>query len=180
MKIIAHRNFFTVRYQLLSVLLWILLFPCLTGFDLSHHSVPRDQILDGGPAKDGIPAILQPKFVPAAKAAFLMPNDLVVGVFMKGSARAYPLKILNWHEVVDDAVAGRSFAVTYCPLTASAIVYNRELGTRPLMSSATSRSHRPAPSCGSRSSAGATNAARSSSPAICPSMSGPVCSPPSA
>ncbi|MGH7781559.1 MAG: DUF3179 domain-containing protein [Candidatus Binataceae bacterium] len=117
---------------LLRCSLVIILYTFLTGFDLTHHSVPPDQILGGGPPKDGIPAILQPKFVSAASAAFLMPDDRVIGVFVEGKARAYPLKILNWHEVVDDQVAGRSFAVTYCPLTASAIVYDRKLGTKPL------------------------------------------------
>jgi hypothetical protein len=84
----------------------IVLYAFLTGFDLSRHSVPADQILDGGTTKDGIPAILQPKFVSASEAAFLVPSDRVVGVVVKGKARAYPLKILNWHEVVDDAAGG--------------------------------------------------------------------------
>jgi hypothetical protein len=70
--------------------------------------------------------------VGASDAVFLMPEDQVIGVVVAGKARAYPLKILNWHEVVDDAVAGRAFAVTYCPLTASAIVYDRKLGKKPL------------------------------------------------
>src|SRR5262249_59761116 len=77
-------------------------------------------------------AILQPKFVSASDGVFLMPEDQVIGVVVAGRARAYPLKILNWHEVVDDAVAGRTFAVTYCPLTASAIVYDRRLGRKPV------------------------------------------------
>jgi Protein of unknown function (DUF3179) len=108
------------------------LFFCLTGFDLARHNVSPDQILDGGPPKDGIPAILQPKFVSASDALFLIPNDRVIGVFVHGRARAYPLKVLNWHEVVDDSVAGTPLAVTYCPLTASAIVYDRNLGKEPL------------------------------------------------
>jgi len=121
-----------VPLRFMSALAFIVLFPCLTGFDFTRHSVPPDQILDGGPSKDGIPAILQPRFIRAASALFLAPEDRVVGVIVEGTARAYPLKILDWHEVVDDAVGGKSFAVTYCPLTGSAIVYNRELGTKPL------------------------------------------------
>jgi hypothetical protein len=111
----------------------MLVYPWLTGFDLARHNVPPGEILDGGPPKDGIPAILQPKFVSASDAVFLTPEDQVVGVVVAGKARAYPLKILNWHEVVDDAVADRPFAVTYCPLTASAIVYDRMLGRKPVM-----------------------------------------------
>jgi uncharacterized protein DUF3179 len=132
MKFNSYRSFFSAHRRLASVLLVMLGYPLLAGFDLARHSVSPDQILDGGPPKDGIPAILQPKFIPAASAAFLMPEDRVVGVFVGGKARAYPLKILNWHEVVDDAAGASSFAVTYCPLTGSAIVYNRELGTKPL------------------------------------------------
>jgi Protein of unknown function (DUF3179) len=132
MKICWNGRFFSVRGRLAHVLLVVLLYPFLAGFDLARHSVPPDQILNGGPPKDGIPAIIHPKFVTAAKAGFLMPEDRVVGVFVKGKARAYPLKILNWHELVDDETAGSSFAVTYCPLTGSAIVYNRELGAKPL------------------------------------------------
>ena len=126
------RSLFSSRLLFVRVLLVILLFPCLAGFDLTRHSVPIDQVLDGGPPKDGIPAIMEPKFIPAAKAAFVTPNDEVVGVLFKRKARAYPLKILNWHEVVNDAVAGSPLAVTYCPLTASAIVYKRKLRTKPL------------------------------------------------
>jgi hypothetical protein len=132
MEIIRYRGFSGTPWLFVSVLLMVLLFTCLTGFDLARHSVPPDEILDGGPSKDGIPAILQPKFVSASDALFLMADDRVVGVVVKGKARAYPLKILNWHEAVDDSVAGKSFAVTYCPLTASAIVYDREFGTKPL------------------------------------------------
>jgi hypothetical protein len=117
---------------LAGVPLLIVVSICLMGFDLTRHSVPPSQILDGGPPKDAIPAILQPKFVNASGALFLMPNDRLIGVVIEEEPRAYPLKILNWHEVVDDAVAGRRFAVTYCPLTASAIVYDRQLGKEPL------------------------------------------------
>ena len=105
---------------------------CLAGFDLARHSVPPNQILDGGPPKDGIPAILQPKSVRASDAVFMMASDRVVGVVIRGKPRAYPLKILNWHEVVDDVVADNPFAVTYCPLTASAIVYERKVGKKPV------------------------------------------------
>jgi len=133
MRPITQTALFGARRWLGSTLLILLLYPWLAGFDLARHSVPLDQILGGGPPKDGIPAILQPKFVPAASALFLMPQDRVIGVFVNGKARAYPLKILNWHEVVDDSVRGRPFAVTYCPLTQSAIVYDRKLDARPLV-----------------------------------------------
>jgi hypothetical protein len=130
MRTIGHTILLRTRRRVGKVLLLVLLYPWLTGFDLAHHSVPLDQILDGGPSKDGIPAILDPKFVPAASTLFLMPSDRVIGVFSNGKAKAYPLKILNWHEVVDDSVGGRLVGVTYCPLTQSAIVYDRKLDAK--------------------------------------------------
>ena len=59
-------------------------------FDLSTHSIPLNAIRSGGPPKDGIPAILNPKFVGAEEATFLRDDDLVVGVILQGSAKAYP------------------------------------------------------------------------------------------
>lgn len=90
-----------------------LMLPWVTGFDLSRHSVPPEEILGGGPAKDGIPAILDPKFVSPNEAKYLSDDDRVIGVVRKGEAKAYPLRILNWHEVVNDKVADRSVAVSY-------------------------------------------------------------------
>ncbi len=122
----------SARLPLANAPLIIMAFMCLTGFDLTRHSVSPGQILNGGPPKDGIPAILDPKFVSASTATFLMPDDRVIGVFVHAKAKAYPLKILNWHEVVDDSVGGKPLAVTFCPLTQSAIVYDRKLGNKTL------------------------------------------------
>ncbi len=95
------------------------------GFDLSRHAIPPELIVSGGPPKDGIPAIDAPKFLAAEDAAFLRPDDRVVGIVIAGEARAYPLRILNWHELVNDEIGGRPIAVSYCPLTASAVVFDR-------------------------------------------------------
>jgi hypothetical protein len=97
----------------------------LLGFDVSKHSIPPDRILSGGPPKDAIPAILEPRFVAAAQAGFLRPGDQVVGVRDGKVAKAYPIRILNWHEVVNDSLNRTPIAVTYCPLTGSAVVYDR-------------------------------------------------------
>jgi hypothetical protein len=110
----------------------IAIYPMLTGFDLSHHVVPPSEIRDGGPAKDAIPAIQEPHFVKAANATFLGANDKVIGVVIEARARAYPIKILNWHEVVNDSIAGTPIAVTFCPLVQGAAVYSREIGGKPL------------------------------------------------
>jgi hypothetical protein len=102
------------------------------AFDLSQSSIAIEEILRGGPPKDGIPAISNPKFVTATAADYMAPADLVVGVVIKNSARAYPLRILNYHEIVNDRMGSTLFAVTYCPLCDSVCVFDRRtpLGER--------------------------------------------------
>ena len=95
-----------------------------TRFDLTRHSVPLDQIVDGGPGKDGIPAILSPRFVPAGEATFLQDADRVLGLTLGAEAKAYPIKILNWHEIVNDTVSGTAVVVTYCPLCGTGIAFD--------------------------------------------------------
>jgi len=97
-------------------------------FNLSKHSIPVNEILSGGPPKDGIPAILNPRFVPASQATFLRDDDLVIGVVLNGDAKAYPIRILNWHEVVNDTIGEQPVAITWCPLTQSAIAFDRRTG----------------------------------------------------
>jgi hypothetical protein len=98
-------------------------------FDLSTHGVPTSKIVSGGPKKDGIPALDRPDFVPAGRADFLDDEDIVVGLDApEGSnaqPHAYPLAILNWHEIVNDRLGDLSVVVTYCPLTGSAAVFDR-------------------------------------------------------
>lgn len=85
----------------------------LAGFDTSWHTVPLREIRSGGPPKDGIPAILTPRFIAAGHASFLRPDDRVIGLADAGVAKAYPLRILNWHEVVNDLIGATPIAVTY-------------------------------------------------------------------
>ncbi|MDR5865533.1 DUF3179 domain-containing protein [Halomonas koreensis] len=86
----------------------------------------RAAVRSGGPGKDGIPAIDRPRFVPAAEAdAWLAPDDRVIGYYRDGEARAYPQRILVWHEIVNDEVAGEALSITYCPLTGSALGFRR-------------------------------------------------------
>lgn len=96
----------------------------LHGFDISTSLVPVDEIMLGGPPRDGIPAIDRPVFVGAGEAGFLTDDDRVLGLFHKGEARAYPLKIMDWHEVVNDRVGDDSIAVTYCPLCLTGIAFD--------------------------------------------------------
>ena len=94
--------------------------------DFSRHSVDLSQILSGGPPKDGIPSIDQPKFIPAAKSG-LPGNEPVIALAVNGVARAYPLRIMTWHEIVNDEIGGVPVIVTYCPLCNTAIVYDRRI-----------------------------------------------------
>lgn len=98
------------------------------GFDVSNATIPLEEILSGGPPKDGIPAILRPKFVSIEDADFMRDDDKIVGVVRDGVARAYPLRILVWHEIVNDVVAGQPVAVTYCPLCGTCMVFKGSHG----------------------------------------------------
>jgi hypothetical protein len=88
-------------------------FIVLTGFNTENAIVPQQEILSGGPPKDGIPAILKPKFVKLDQADYLEGIDEVIGVKIGNQAKAYPVKILNWHEVVNDTIGGEPVAVTF-------------------------------------------------------------------
>ncbi|MFQ5487208.1 MAG: DUF3179 domain-containing protein [Gammaproteobacteria bacterium] len=94
------------------------------GFDLSDALVPAAEILAGGPPRDGIPAIHQPRFLPAAQARHLAPGDRVLGISRNGVAKAYPLAILNWHEIVNDRLGKESVVITFCPLCGSGVAFS--------------------------------------------------------
>jgi len=98
--------------------------------DFSKSRIKWDEIQSGGPPKDGIPAIDKPAFATVAEIGDLTPRDPVIGLEIDGDARAYPLRILIWHEIVNDIVGGRPVTVTYCPLCNSALVFDRRLGDR--------------------------------------------------
>ncbi len=98
-------------------------------FDITRHSVPIEEILSGGPPKDGIPALNNPKFVSASDGdKFLKKHDKVLAIEYNGVAKAYPIRILNWHEVVNDNFNGKPVVVSWCPLCLSGIVYDPEDG----------------------------------------------------
>jgi len=95
--------------------------------DLSNLQVPVEEVGSGGVPIDAIPAIDDPKFVSVAEADRLLNNgDQVISVRDGESARAYPLRILDWHEIVNDEINGQAVAVTYCPLCATGMVFSRE------------------------------------------------------
>ena len=100
--------------------------------DFEKTSVEFSEILSGGPPKDGIPSIDDPIFIPVSEEKSLGPMEPVVGLEINGDARAYPLRILTWHEIVNDTVGGAPVAVTYCPLCNAAIVFDRRVGDQVL------------------------------------------------
>lgn len=95
------------------------------NFDLTVTTIPADEIQYGGVRKDGIPALTSPEFVAGEDATHLFPADRVIGVELGGEFRAYPIRILNFHEVVNDRCGDRPLAVTWCPLCDSAAVFDR-------------------------------------------------------
>lgn len=101
--------------------------------DFSRHTVPLGDIMAGGPPRDGIPPIDEPTFVAPAEAdAWLKDREPVIAVSYGQEAKAYPLQILIWHEIVNDTVGGEPLAVTFCPLCNSAVAFRRRLGSRVL------------------------------------------------
>ncbi len=96
--------------------------------DFSRHSVPYSEISSGGVPRDGIPPLDDPKFTTPEQAdKWLGDAEPVISFEINGEARAYPLQILTWHEVVNDEVSGVPVVATFCPLCNSAIVFDRTL-----------------------------------------------------
>ncbi len=98
------------------------------GFDLSNSILPVEQIFHGGPPRDGIPALSDPTMIAAGEADYLQAHDRIVGITLNGESRAYPIAILNWHEIVNDEIGGQRFAVTYCPLCGTAVAFDATIG----------------------------------------------------
>ncbi len=118
----------------IAILYYVLILPQLSqaleaynGFDVENSIVPKNEIFSGGPPKDGIPAILKPKFESPKDSGWLKDDDLVTGVSINGETRAYPLRILVWHEAVNDTVGAQPILVSYCPLCGSTLVFSRNI-----------------------------------------------------
>lgn len=96
------------------------------GFSLERATIPIEEIRRGGPARDGIPALTDPAVIAADGAPW--PDEArVIGVEIHGEARAYPLAILNWHELVNDSLGGTGILVSFCPLCGTGMVFDREV-----------------------------------------------------
>jgi len=100
--------------------------------DFNKAKIDWREIMSGGPPKDGIPSIDTPVFKPMAEVKDLTAHEPVIGLEVGGDARAYPLRVLIWHEIVNDIVGGQPVTITYCPLCNSAVVYDRRMDGRVL------------------------------------------------
>ena len=109
------------------------------GFDLASWDgdFPRGALVGSGQPKDGLPALITPEQMTADevdtfnlenRGKYLIAEDVVIGVVVGAEARAYPFRVMNWHEIVNDVVGGMAIAVTYSPLTDSVVVFDRTIG----------------------------------------------------
>lgn len=96
--------------------------------NIEKRSIELDELMSGGPPKDGIPALDAPKFIAIGEASkWLNSNEPVISLTIDGESRAYPLQILMWHEIVNDEIKGQPVTVTFCPLCYTAIAFDRRL-----------------------------------------------------
>ncbi|MDT8427772.1 MAG: DUF3179 domain-containing protein [Pseudomonadales bacterium] len=145
--LIGFRLYEVPRGPTRQILLWLMcamFFSCTSdGFaqnidrrawpntDFSRTSIDLREIISGGPGKDGIPAIDQPRFV-ALSEYQADPLEPVIGVTVNGEAKAYPLRVMIWHEIVNDEIGGVPVSVTYCPLCNTSVIFDRRLQGRVL------------------------------------------------
>ncbi len=115
------------KILLLSAITVLTFLACKKEDQSTEWLIPSEEVQDGGPGKDGIPSIDNPQFVDVDDVDFLSDFSLVVGVLKDGEIKAYPHRILDWHEIVNDEIGSYKFALNYCPLTGTALAWNREI-----------------------------------------------------
>jgi hypothetical protein len=107
-----------------NILLWnvfrlmipaVLLFApsAMADWDFSRSSIPTGEIMSGGPPRDGIPALTNPRYVSSSEADFMRDDEDVLGLVVGGEARAYPIRVLSWHELVNDTIVGEPVLVSW-------------------------------------------------------------------
>lgn len=97
---------------------------------LHNMRIRFEEITWGGVAFDGIPSLDTPELIKAAKADYLLDTDLVFGIEINGDVRAYPLRIMNWHEMFNDVIGGVPVALAYCTLCGAGILFETQLNDR--------------------------------------------------
>lgn len=98
-----------------------------TNPDFPEPLIDLDDLLPGGPPPDGIPSIDYPLFEPVSEANWLEDDEPVLSLTIDGRTKAYPIRIMTWHEIVNDRLAGVPVAVTYCPLCNSGVAFERTI-----------------------------------------------------
>ena len=136
LQLITNKHARWVIYPLLLAALWFWQGPRLlhagpnsglkNGFDLSNALVPVSQIKYGGSGRDGIPAIDQRHFIDVSQADFLNDTDRVLGINLHAEQKAYPIRILNYHEIVNDRFGDTAVLVSYCPLCGTGMAFLAE------------------------------------------------------
>lgn len=126
-EIVPHPGFTVMKADLMA-----LIDPAFRVFlyEGVQHSIRIEEIVWGGVRKDGIPALVNPKHTAADEAYYLTDDELVFGVAINGDARAYPLRIMDWHEMFNDVVGGVPVALAYCTLCGSGILYDTRVAGR--------------------------------------------------
>ena len=116
--------------SIFALVLANVVFFTLSGFDFSGHSIPLDDISDGGPGKEGISSINNPHFLTVAEAdqALMRNQDRVLGFVSNDQARAYP----NWQETVYDRVGGNPVVISFCLLCGTGMVFDAHVESRNL------------------------------------------------
>ncbi len=89
--------------------------------------IPRGDVQDGGPGKDGIPSVDEPKFESITAADYMTDFDLILTIHKDGAQHSYPHPVLDWHEIVNDEVGNTAVTITYCPLTGTGTAWDRTL-----------------------------------------------------
>ena len=92
-----------------------------------ERHIKLDEIVWGGVRKDGIPALTEPTHITPEQATYLTKDELVFGVSINGDTRAYPYRIMDWHEMFNDTVGGVSVSLAYCTLCGSGILYKTNI-----------------------------------------------------
>jgi hypothetical protein len=94
------------------------------------HTIRLEEITWGGVIKDGIPALVNPTLIPPSEADYITPDELVFGVEINGDTRAYPLRMMDWHEMFNDVIGGVPVALAYCTLCGSGILFETDVAGR--------------------------------------------------
>ena len=103
-----------LRIMMIFLMAFVLAAPAQADWDFSKHSIPVEDIRGGGPPRDGIPALFNPEYLTAKEAdKLLKPDERVLGLNLGGVSRAYPIRIMSWHELVNDEIGGIPYLVSW-------------------------------------------------------------------